>query len=175
MIGGGASRASRSLGLRGPHLTGQLGVFAVEDEIDATVPVLDDLPAFVDLAADRFIGEVVAEEDRASGAAEFCDQLPVDWPVGDDRADRVPRSVCVEPGSVQGRFADLLQAGHQLEAEQFAEPEPDDRGAVGVGDVRCDLDVGVVVKSPWSIAAISDAEQVVSWLWMQSCFFSTCQ
>jgi hypothetical protein len=42
-------------------LAGQFGVFAVEDEIDAAVPMLDDLPAFMDLAADRLIGEVVAE------------------------------------------------------------------------------------------------------------------
>ncbi len=33
--------------------------------------MLDDLPSFVDLAADLLVGEVVAEEDRASGTAEF--------------------------------------------------------------------------------------------------------
>jgi hypothetical protein len=56
-------------------LAGQLGVFAVEDELEAAVPVLDDLSAFVDLPADGFVGEVVAEEDRAGCASELFHRL----------------------------------------------------------------------------------------------------
>jgi hypothetical protein len=56
---------------------GQLGVLAVEDEVDSAVPVLDDLAAFVDFVADGLVGEVLAEEDRLGDASEL-----VECPVG---------------------------------------------------------------------------------------------
>jgi len=54
-------------------VAGQLGVLAVEDEVDPAVPVLDDLSSLVDFVADGLVGEVLAEEDRLGHASEFVE------------------------------------------------------------------------------------------------------
>ncbi len=54
---------------------GELAVLAVEDDGVGAVPVLDDLEAVVDLAPQRGVGEVVADERGADGAAEFLERL----------------------------------------------------------------------------------------------------
>ena len=61
--------------LLGSFIAGQLGVFAVEDEVDSAVPGLDHLSCLVDLAPDVFVGEQVAEEDRAPDASELVECL----------------------------------------------------------------------------------------------------
>jgi hypothetical protein len=72
--------------------------------------------------------------------------LPVDRPGGDDRSDRRPWIVGWRARRVEAHLSDSPEFRHQPEAEQLAEAEPDDRGAVRVGDVALDLGVGVVVK-----------------------------
>jgi len=54
---------------------GELAVFAVEDDGVGAVPVLDDLEAVVDLASEVGVGEVVADERGADGAAELFERL----------------------------------------------------------------------------------------------------
>ena len=44
---------------------GELAAFPEEDEPVGGVPVLGDVESFVDLAAELFAGEVVAQKDRA--------------------------------------------------------------------------------------------------------------
>jgi hypothetical protein len=56
-------------------LAGELGVLAVVDEVDAAVPSLDDLAGFVNLSADRLVGEQVAEVDRPADSAELIERL----------------------------------------------------------------------------------------------------
>jgi hypothetical protein len=48
-----------------------LATLAVIDEAVGAVPVLDDLQALMDLAADRLIAQVAAKEDRLDRLAEF--------------------------------------------------------------------------------------------------------
>ena len=54
---------------------GEFRVLAVVDEVDAAVPGLDDLAGFVNLSADRLVGEEVAEVDGAADAAELVERL----------------------------------------------------------------------------------------------------
>jgi hypothetical protein len=53
----------------------EVAVLAVEQFGVGAVPGLDDLQAFVDLAAQRLAGEVLADEDRAGRAAELFEGL----------------------------------------------------------------------------------------------------
>ena len=53
---------------------GELAVLAVEEGAVGGVPVLHDLQALVDLAAQLGLGEVVAEEDRPDRPAEFLER-----------------------------------------------------------------------------------------------------
>jgi len=54
---------------------GELAVLAVEDDAVGAVPVLDDLQAVMDLAAQLGAGEVVADERGPDGAAELLERL----------------------------------------------------------------------------------------------------
>jgi hypothetical protein len=54
---------------------GEFAVLAVEDDGVGAVPVLDDLQAVVDFAAQLGAGEVVADERGSDGAAELFECL----------------------------------------------------------------------------------------------------
>jgi hypothetical protein len=54
---------------------GEVPVLAVVEFAVGALPGLDDLEAFVDLAAQRGIGEVLADEGRAARPAEFLEGL----------------------------------------------------------------------------------------------------
>jgi len=71
------------------------------------------------------------------------DQLPADRAGEDLLEPFVGRSVI---GAVERGAGDVLQPGQQAEAEQVAEREADDRGAVRVGVVGLDLRVGAVAQ-----------------------------
>jgi hypothetical protein len=73
-------------------------------------------------------------------------QLPADRPREDLLEPVVGRSVI---GAVERGAADVLEPGQQAEAEQVAEREADDRGAVRVGVVGLDLRLGAVAQEPF--------------------------
>jgi hypothetical protein len=60
------------------------------------------------------------------------DQVPVDRAGGHDRGDPIPGLVVGATGPVEAGGADVLEPGHELEAEELAECEAHDRGPVGV-------------------------------------------
>jgi hypothetical protein len=68
-------------------VAGEFVVLAVVDEVDAAVPGLHDLPGFVNLAADGFAREEVAEVDGAADASELVERL-VGWVFGPPRMNR---------------------------------------------------------------------------------------
>ena len=72
------------------------------------------------------------------------DQLPADG-ASEDLLEAFV--ACPVERTVKRRAADVLQPWEQPEAEQVAEREPDDGGAVGVGVVVLDLSVGAVAKN----------------------------
>src|SRR5262249_54427112 len=56
----------------------QLAAAGEEDKIIGTIPLLDNVQPFVDLAAQRLAVEIVAQKDRLDGLAEFGKRL-VGW------------------------------------------------------------------------------------------------
>ncbi len=53
-------------------IAGELSALAIEDKFVRTVPVLNHLQAFVDLAPQGFQPQVVAQKHRLQGLAQFA-------------------------------------------------------------------------------------------------------
>jgi hypothetical protein len=123
---------------------GEVAVFAVEQHGVGRVPVLDDLEAAVDLAAQLGVGQVVAGEDRAHGSAKLLEGLVggvLGAATGEAPQDRLRLS---RPEPQRGGVLDHLVVllGDQLPADR---------------PVQCR-------SSPSIIAATSEEEHDLSWL-----------